>query len=437
MSEQPLARPDITLTLDRDGVIRSAVPSEALSGERVDAWRGRPWAETLDPALSREVLQIAQDGWSGGASCFQIKQRFPSGRELLMEYTTVSLGEGAGFVAVGRNLQAIADLQSRLMAAQQAQERDYWKIREIETRYRMLLDASSDAVALVRVNDLRVVEANQAASKHLRLFPNAEFCPAMGDRDRRALNAMLDRVREQGRAPGIALHLLGSRAQWSLRASLVNDKGGAFFLFHMAPMIGGQLRAQTDDPFSIQDLLMRLPDGFLIVDREGVVRLANHTFLDLAQIGAENAIIGQKAQRWLSRPGADMSVILNLVRTHGFVRRLSTTLEGELGSSADVEVSAVGNQEDQPDFIGLLARDVTMRWSAAETKGAERAVEEIAAAWPDNLSLEQIVRATTEAIERKTIASALARFHGNRTAAAKHLGLSRQSLHAKLNKYDL
>jgi DNA-binding NtrC family response regulator len=167
------------------------------------------------------------------------------------------------------------------------------------------------------------------------------------------------------------------------------------------------------------------------------VRLANHTFLDLAQIGAENAIVGQKAQRWLSRPGADMSVILNLVKTHGFVRRMTTTLEGELGSSADVEISAVGNQEEQPEYIGLLARDVTMRWSAAEAKAAERAVEDFGTPWAEDLSLEQIVRATTEAIERKTIASALARFHGNRTAAAKHLGLSRQSLHAKLNKYDL
>ena len=55
----------------------------------------------------------------------------------------------------------------------------------------------------------------------------------------------------------------------------------------------------------------------------------------------------------------------------------------------------------------------------------------------DNRTLEQIVKMTTETIERKAIARALERFRGNRTVAARHLGLSRQSLHAKLNKYKL
>jgi len=52
-------------------------------------------------------------------------------------------------------------------------------------------------------------------------------------------------------------------------------------------------------------------------------------------------------------------------------------------------------------------------------------------------SLEDLVRASTEAIERQSIAAALERASGNRTAAAKILGLSRQSLHTKLNKYEI
>ena len=50
-------------------------------------------------------------------------------------------------------------------------------------------------------------------------------------------------------------------------------------------------------------------------------------------------------------------------------------------------------------------------------------------------SLEALVRASTEAIERATINEALERFRGNRTAAAKYLDLSRQTLHAKLKRY--
>jgi DNA-binding NtrC family response regulator len=80
----------------------------------------------------------------------------------------------------------------------------------------------------------------------------------------------------------------------------------------------------------------------------------------------------------------------------------------------------------------MLIRDVTAR--SRPEPGA------IFVSEPDgngDTSLEHLVRASTEAIERMSIAAALEKASGNRTAAAKILGLSRQSLHTKLNKYDI
>ena len=69
-----------------------------------------------------------------------------------------------------------------------------------------MLDASSEAVALVRVDNLRVVEANAAATKTLGLVPGAEFLPDLTDGDRRALDSLLETARMNGRAPSIVLH---------------------------------------------------------------------------------------------------------------------------------------------------------------------------------------------------------------------------------------
>ena len=46
-----------------------------------------------------------------------------------------------------------------------------------------------------------------------------------------------------------------------------------------------------------------------------------------------------------------------------------------------------------------------------------------------------LVRATAATVERHCILAALELSDGNRTAAAEMLGLSRQSLYAKLNRY--
>jgi transcriptional regulator PpsR len=439
MIEESRVRPDITLAVDGDGVIRSAVSAERLAGEILDPWRGLPWKDTLTPELAREVAKSVEEGPnSGGSSCFTINQRMPSGREFLIEYTTVNLGKKAGFVAIGKSLQVISELQSRLALTQQERERDYWRLREIETRYRALLEASAEVVALVRITNLRVVEANATATKALGLVPGGEFYLDLPDRDRRALDGMLETIRMRGRAPGIALHL-SSGAQWSLRGSMITSEAGGFYLFQMAPLLGSASAlpapetGQGEERFSVEDFVQRMPDGFAIVDRHGLLMHANPTFLDLVQVGAEGAVIGQNIKRWLSRPGAGIAVIMDLVERHGSVRAMKTTLEGELDASTEVEVSAAGDRVGKPNFVGLVLRDVTMRAPALNAMPVEAAP----AGASSDLPLESMVRSSIETIERRRIIDALAQTGGNRTLAAKALRLSRQSLHAKLKKYRL
>ena len=434
MIANSFAKPDITLTLDADGVIRAAVPSEALAEDGIDAWQGCSWTDTINSEINPQILKMIEDmRLKGASSCFQIKQRLPSGRELPFEYTAVSLGKESGFIAIGKNLQAISDLQARLQLAQQEREREHWRFREIETRYKMLFDASTEPAVVVRVTNLRIVEANAAATKGLGLLPGPEFYPDMPPRDRKSFEAMLGKVREQGRAPGIALRLSPADALWSLRASLMTTDAGAFYLFQMTPMGGAQVPQEALDAFASDSIIQRMPDGFVIVDKEGVVQRANHTFLDLIQIGAENAVAGERIERWLSHPGAGIGLILTLVKQHGGVRLLTTILYGELGLNTQVEISAVGDRPDQPGYFGLLLRDVTTRLSDGRSPAGPSASD----VYDEGFSLEQLVSASTEAIERKTIVAVLDLCKGNITNAAKRLGLSRQSLHSKLKKYVL
>ena len=412
MKELLQVRPDVTFAVDGQGMIRTAVFAHSLENEAGGKWQGLRWKDAVPAELVSEVERSVDEGQSSGASCFTINQRFPSGREFLIEYTTLSLGKRAGFVAIGKNLSAISELQSRLAIVQQERERDYWKFREIETRYRALLDVSGEAVLLVRATNLRVVEANAAATKLLGLVPGAEFYLDVPDRDRELLNATLEAVRMKGRTPGIALHL-SQAGRWSLRGSMIASEAGAFYLLQMSPLLETLGPPAKDDRFSVEDLVLRMPDGFAVVDAQGVLRHANHTFADLVQVGVESAVVGQNAKRWLSSPGAGISVILDLVERHGSVRAMKTTLEGELGGNTDVEVSAVGDRIGRARYVGLVFRDVTLRPAGRDDAAAE----------PDatDAPLETIVKSSVRSIEKRRISDALAQAGGNRTVAAKIL----------------
>ncbi len=82
--------------------------------------------------------------------------------------------EGADVSRKAALSNSVAELESRLVAAQQATEQEYWKLRDVETRYRRLLDASAEAVLTVGAEDLRVIEANPAAMRSLHTAPGRD-----------------------------------------------------------------------------------------------------------------------------------------------------------------------------------------------------------------------------------------------------------------------
>ena len=365
MTHVNIAQPDVTLMLDSHGVIRQASLSDDMRDEPVTSWVGRPWVETVGATAGDSVRRMVEEARTAGVSAFsRVTQRFPSGLELPIEYTTVRLGSKAGLIAIGKNLQAVAELQSRLLATQHAREQDYWKLRDIETRSRLLFDASNEAVLMLSADTLRVAEANPAAMRALGIAPGWEFLREMAPADHDTFKAMLVRVRQQGRAPGILVRLGAQGEPWIVRASVMAAAPGPMVLLQLAHA-GTEPVPRRDDGPPMDDMIERLPEGFVGLDRQGVIRRANRAFLDMAEVGAEAAVVGKPMDRWLSRPGASLAVLLANLHRHGTVRRFATTIDGELGGETEVEISAAGNSDGDPGHFGVLLRDVTRR--AAET----------------------------------------------------------------------
>jgi transcriptional regulator PpsR len=434
-----LAQPDVTLILDLDGVIQDVTLSNDMSNEAIEAWRGRPWFETVaDMGGGSKVRRMLEDARESGVSAFrQINQRFPSGREFPMEYTTVRLGGTAGLIAIGRNLRAVAELQSRLVSAQQAMEQDYWKLREVETRYRMLFDASNEAVVLLSADMLRIIEANPAAIRALGLARGRDLLQEMNIEDREPFRTLLVRVRQSGRSPGILVHLGPGREAWVVRASLMTSEPGPMFMIQLAPAGGSQSQEGRSDLTALDEFVDRLPDAFVVIDREGLIRRANRAFLDLVQVGAEGGVLGEKLIRWLSRPGADVTVLLANLNRHGSVRLFATAVMGELGGETEVEISAVGNAPGRPAYIALLMRDVGRRLSSSDGPVTLQSALAAVVEQTGKTSLRLLVRDTVGLVERHYIGAALQLSEGNRTAAAEILGLSRQGFYKKLAQYEM
>jgi DNA-binding NtrC family response regulator len=115
----------------------------------------------------------------------------------------------------------------------------------------------------------------------------------------------------------------------------------------------------------------------------------------------------------------------------------TTTIQGDLGTATEVEISAAGNEDTSPQYIGVLIRDVGRRIGMP---GDDKNLRNALGAMAERIGktpLRSLVKDTVGVVERHYVSSALELANDNRTVAAELLGLSRQSLYAKLNRYGL
>jgi transcriptional regulator PpsR len=437
---------DVTLVLDGEGVIRDvAFGSDELSKEGYQHWLGQPWALTVTVESRPKVEALLRDAAQSPKSVptwRQLNHPSPQGNDVPILYSAIRVGSEGRVVAVGRNLRAVSALQQRLVEAQQSLERDYARLRHVEARFRLLFQMSSEAILIIDALSQKVVEANPAATeilsggaKHVvgRHFPN-DF----GGERSQAVQALLATARSAGRADDVRVQLGDGGRDFLITASLFRQDNASHFLIRLTPARADGGSVLSKAKVSLLRVLEHSPDGFVLTEPDGRILSANRAFLDFIQVASEEQARGRSLDQWFARPGVDLNVLIGNLKQHGAVRLFATTLRGELGSSSEVEVSGVAVPEGDPPCLGFTIRGVGRRLAAVPRAGRElpRSVEQLTELI-GRVPLKEIVRETTDVIERLCIESALQLTGDNRASAAEMLGLSRQSLYVKLHRYGL
>jgi transcriptional regulator PpsR len=176
----------------------------------------------------------------------------------------------------------------------------------------------------------------------------------------------------------------------------------------------------------------------VVTGLDGRILYANRAFLDLVQLATEEQARNEPLERWLVRSGVDFNLLTAQLREHGALRLFATQVRGEFGSNSDVEICAVSVIDGEEPCFGLTIRDVGQRVSIDRQVGRDkpRSVAQLTEL-VGRVPLKDLVRESTDMIEKLCIEAALELTGDNRASAAEILGLSRQSLYAKLRRYGL
>ncbi len=442
------AAADVALIIDDKGVIRDlAFGSEDLLREGYYDWLGKPWAETVTTESRPKVDGLLRDTRANVAPRWRhINHPSAGGIDLPMSYAAIALpvsGRAKALgraVVFGRDLRANVALQQRLLSAQQAMERDYWRLRHMETRYRSLFQVAAEAVFIVDAVTGRLEEANPAAAALFGVEgarPGSVLAESFDGPGRAVVEALLSRVNANGKAESAMARLVAGAVEVRIAASLFRQEKSSHLLVQAAPAEAAGSGAEAKSHGALLKLIDAAPDAFVVTDLDGRILSANRAFVELAQLATQAQVRSQSLEQWLGRTGVDLNVLISNLRQRGSVRLFATVMRGEYGMTSEVEISGVAVVDGELPCMGFTIRDVSRRLAESRT-GREMPhsvgqMTELVGRVP----LKDIVRDTTDLIEQLCIEAALELTRDNRASAAEMLGLSRQSLYVKLRRFNI
>lgn len=430
---------DVTLILDSKGVVLDAAVGANGVATAKD-WIGKPWIDTVTvesrpkvEAVVREALRGAQPRWR------QINHPMP-GADLPMNYAATRSRPGGPVVVFGRDLRALATLQQRVAESQQEMEREYARIRGAEKRYRLLFQLASEAILILDASTHRVVEANPAAlallGKPIKKLVGAAFTELFDDASRRVAQSFVAALLVAPRVDNVHAALAEGHEALLLSGALFRQEGAGSILVILS-RVDGSTPVSAEKAGALL-VLERMPDAFVLTDKDRRILMANAAFVEIAQVASEERLRGEPIERWIGRPGLDVDVLFANLQAHGVLRNFSTVLRGEHGTTEDVDISGVDVSSGARHCFGFCIRPVGLRTGRERLGGRElpRTAEQFADL-VGRVSLKNLVRETTDLIERLCIEAALELTKDNRASAAEMLGLSRQALYTKLRRYGL
>jgi transcriptional regulator PpsR len=436
------ASADISLTLNRDGVIQSiAFGNPDLRSPSLESWVGKNWLDVVTSESRPKIQALLQDANETSLSRFrQINVPSPGSADLPLLCATLKVGSTGQIIALARDLREISLLQQRLVDAQQAIERDYTRLRQLETRYRVLFEMASEAVIVLDANTFKVIEANPRTADLLgdsvKKLSGRLLMDYLTKGDRIQVQSLLSKVAYTSTVAELNTSILSGQEVYLSAAPFRNENQS---LILVTLKRSGELvdRHDSNAQSLVIQALENAPDGFIVTNSAGKILTANQAFLRLIMSDKLEQILNEPLDRWLERSSVDLRVMLSNLHEKGSIKLFATSIRDSFGTLHPVEISAVSVPYPHA-CLGFTIREVgsRIRSKIQPEESITRSSEELTQL-VGRLPLKEIINETTDLIEQLCIKAALDLTRGNRVSASEMLGLSRQSLYIKLRKYDL
>lgn len=435
---------DVALVVSREHVVETVLVNPQMGiGAKVAHWQGARLADLLAPeSWSKLEFRLAGTELdTHRPMVVELTHADDSNFQFPISYAITRTSADGSILMCGRDQRPLAELQQQLVKAHLSLERDYEAQRELETRYRVLMELYPTPVMIISMSSGKIVDVNAATAELIGLSRSDLIdAPLAQEFEGRRRGELLDSLANLSGAEtsgSLELTVKRNKRKVSVSSTIFRAAGDRLLLCRIA--LGETGKAQVSD---LSDMMERLfykgIDAVVFLDGDGAIKTANDAFLNLTDSSSLAMVQGRSFAEFLARGSIDLRVLIDNVRRVGHLRHFATRLNTDYSGQVAVELSATWFSDRASPCIGLVIRNSSVaeatRWPAdvAGNEGLKNVMQLVGYS-----TLRDIVAETTEIIEKMCIETALELTGNNRVAAAELLSLSRQSLYVKLRKFGL
>jgi len=436
---------DTVFVMDQHGIIENVLNTQTPGLNYLKHLIGKSWIESSTLESRKKIESLLSPTQSADAQKWrQINLSVPNNPDLPLMVSVLHFTKDHKILGIGRDLRNLANLQQRLVEAQQAIETDYLRLRFAEARYRQLFDLSINAHMIIDGSTFKIIEANTVAQNLMvdkgRRMIGRSLAEYIDMNDFSQLQELLNASRNINSPKKAGVKLVKNNLRAEMTVNFLREENQTVFLINLTPL------SEITQDFKLNPNNERLinaiqfsSDGFVITDLDGKIHTCNQTFAEMAQVENIQELVDEPIDNWLGRASIDLRVILNNLKDKNSIKHYITNIIPSGGSTGiEVEVSAVKVVTELESYIGFSIRQISQRVSqrglaTGDLKQTATKLTELVGRVP----LKDIVSETTDMIEKMCIMSALELTMNNRVSASEMLGLSRQSLYIKMRRFGI
>ncbi len=336
----------------------------------------------------------------------------------------------------------LATSQQKLIKTQFTLQNDLSRLDEVSRQYKLIFDLSSDALLRVDPFNQNIIEANNAALRLLDnqagMLINSPFVTAFDEESSVLIRTMFDQTCTTGETNQLVATLADGEQAVDVSLIYMHSSSNTAIYARLVPL---NVVGEVDNTYSqlkLMQLLKHTPDALVFCGHDGKIKSANQTFASMIQAPSVTLLKNTYLEEWMSRGSLDQTLLIEQLKEADQIEKFTTELNGRHGASTGVELSGA-RTSDRPDadFVLLIRSTAGRVESHAENGLHTSPTAESLKQLVGRVPLKELVRESTDMIEKLCIETALELTSDNRASAASILGVSRQALYVKLRRLNM